>query len=105
MERDGNEGALDDSVELLAAAEEELGATIMGRNVFGPIRGSWRQRPVVRLVGGRSAVPPPGVRAHAPPPFVHLDAARNPTFPFVDDGNDVWVAVARPPSSGTSALA
>jgi len=29
----------------------------------------------------------------------------NPTFPFVDDGNDVWVAVARPPSSGTSALA
>jgi len=40
VERDGNEGAQDDSLDLLVAAEEELGATIMGRNMFGPIRGS-----------------------------------------------------------------
>jgi dihydrofolate reductase len=34
-------------------------AYVMGRNMFGPIRGP-------RLVGGRTALPRPGVRAHPP---------------------------------------
>lgn len=38
-EEGGDEG-LDDK--FLAAGDEGIGATIMGRNMFGPIRGSWQ---------------------------------------------------------------
>jgi dihydrofolate reductase len=42
-ERQGEEGGdegLDDK--FLAAGDEGIGATVMGRNMFGPIRGSWK---------------------------------------------------------------
>jgi len=38
-EEGGDEGGVDDR--FAAAGEEGLGATIMGRNMFGPIRGDW----------------------------------------------------------------
>ncbi|MGZ8762580.1 MAG: dihydrofolate reductase family protein, partial [Acidimicrobiia bacterium] len=36
---DGGDDGLDD--ELAARGEAGIGATIMGRNMFGPIRGAW----------------------------------------------------------------
>ena len=52
-----------------AAGFEGIGATVMGRNMFGPVRGPWA--PVEGEEwrgwwGDRTAVPPPGVRAHPP---------------------------------------
>jgi dihydrofolate reductase len=35
----GESGSIDD--EFIAKGEENIGATIMGRNMFGPVRGSW----------------------------------------------------------------
>jgi dihydrofolate reductase len=37
--REGGESGVDD--ERIDAATENVGATIMGRNMFGPVRGSW----------------------------------------------------------------
>ena len=48
VERDGNEGAQDDSLDLLAVAEEELGATLHGAQHVRPDPGIMGQRPVVR---------------------------------------------------------
>src|SRR5438105_426682 len=36
----GGKGGLDDR--FLAAGDVEIGATIMGRNMFGPVRGAWK---------------------------------------------------------------
>ena len=41
-------------------------AFIMGRNMFGPIRGDVDRR-LAGMVGARAALPRPGVRAHPPP--------------------------------------
>ncbi|MBI5156688.1 MAG: dihydrofolate reductase, partial [Acidimicrobiia bacterium] len=35
----GEEGTLDDT--FAAAGQDGIGATIMGRNMFGPVRGPW----------------------------------------------------------------
>ena len=37
--RDGGDTGLDD--EMVAAGDDGIGATIMGRNMFGPVRGPW----------------------------------------------------------------
>ena len=65
MEADGNSGTdssgsgssedadigLDD--EVVAAADVGIGATIMGRNMFGPVRGPWRDPGHRRRNSGR----------------------------------------------------
>ena len=76
------------------------GAYVMGRNMFGPIRGELG-RGLARLVGPRTAVPRAGVRAdpsrHDP---IEMDGGT--TFHFVTEGFDAAYAQrARPP--GTTA--
>jgi hypothetical protein len=44
---DGGETGVDDD---FAPGARRIGATIMGRNMFGPIRGPWAMRSI-RLVG------------------------------------------------------
>ncbi|GAB2841966.1 hypothetical protein GCM10027176_52270 [Actinoallomurus bryophytorum] len=50
----------------------ETKAFIMGRNMFGPVRGEWEG-----LVGGQPAVPRPGLRAHALPARPAADGGRH----------------------------
>jgi dihydrofolate reductase len=78
----GDEGLGD---QFVSRADVGIGATIMGRNMFGPVRGPLGRRPMDRLVGRRSTLPPPGVRPHPSPPPVDHDAGGT-TFHFVDDG-------------------
>jgi dihydrofolate reductase len=77
------EDGLDDLMFL--AGEEGIGATIMGRNMFGPIRGEW---PDEEWKGWWGAEPP-----YHHPVFVLTNHARSPiemeggtTFHFVTDG-------------------
>jgi dihydrofolate reductase len=72
--QDGGDEGLDN--QFATQGDVGIGATIMGRNMFGPIRGPWGDG-VDGLVGGHPAVPPSGVRAHPPPTSAHLDAGRN----------------------------
>ena len=44
---------------------ENVGAWILGRNMFGPVRGPWTRRFLERVVGRQSAVPHACLRAHA----------------------------------------
>jgi dihydrofolate reductase len=80
---EGGETGLDD--DRIAAAGENIGATIMGRNMFGPVRGPWADE---EWRGWWGDEPP----FHAPV-FVLTHHAREPlellggtTFHFVTDG-------------------
>src|SRR3954466_4333295 len=80
---------------LVAEGFEGVGATIMGRNMFGPIRGPWTDEdwrgwggdeppdhhPVFVLTHHALSVPPP--RAREP-----IEMAGGTTFHFVTDGID-----------------
>ena len=52
------------------------GAFVMGRNLFGPVRGHWDPS-WPGLVGRGPALPWPRVRAHPPPPRPAGDAGRH----------------------------
>ena len=73
-EEGGDEGVDD---RFAAAGEVGLGATIMGRNMFGPIRGDWPDNSLAGLVGRGPAVPPRHVRPHPPPARISHDGGRN----------------------------
>jgi dihydrofolate reductase len=79
---------------MLAAFNEPFGAQIMGRNMFGPVRGPWEASPEWRGWWGEE--PPFGI-----PVFVLTHHAREPltlgatTFTFVTDGFDAALAQAR----------
>jgi dihydrofolate reductase len=80
---DGGEAGLDD--EFIAEGERGIGATVMGRNMFGPIRGSWGNDPWSGWWGDE----PP----YHHPVFVLTHHPREPipmqggtTFHFVDAG-------------------
>ena len=76
----GNEG-LDD--EYFSKRGSDVGATIMGRNMFGPIRGPWtvgRLR-MDRLVGRGAPLSSPGLRAHSPTACSNRNA-RGINIPF-----------------------
>ena len=67
---------VDDDV--FAAGFAGIGATVMGRNMFGPVRGEWaRPGELERMVGRRTRVPPPRLRAHAPRPRADRDGGRH----------------------------
>jgi dihydrofolate reductase len=80
---DGGEEGLDD--DFIAAGDENIGATIMGRNMFGPIRGDWGDE---EWTGWWGDEPP-----YHHPVFVLTHHPRDPipmkggtTFHFVTDG-------------------
>lgn len=80
--QDGGSTGIDD--EQLAAGEANVGATIMGRNMFGPVRGEW---PDDSWTGWWGPNPPYHhpvfVLTHHPRPALEMDGGT--TFHFVDD--------------------
>lgn len=96
-EAGGGETGVNDDV--LREAFENVGATIMGRNMFGPVRGPWGQDP---WKGWWGDDPP-----FHHPVFVLTHHAREPlamqggtTFPFVTDGIESALAQARKAAGG-----
>jgi len=90
MGNDGERGVSDD---VLRAAQENIGAVVMGRNMFGPVRGEWEED----WRGWWGPEPP----YHAPV-FVLTHHAREPiemqggtTFHFVTDGIEAALAQAK----------
>jgi dihydrofolate reductase len=90
--REGGETGLDDDQARLW--NENVGATIMGRNMFGPVRGAW---PDDEWKGWWGPEPP-----YRTPVFVLTHHAREPvemeggtTFHFVTDGIEAALARAR----------
>jgi dihydrofolate reductase len=55
--QDGGETGVDNT--MAAKGFENVGAWILGRNMFGPVRGPWARRHVEGLVGRRAAVSRP----------------------------------------------
>jgi dihydrofolate reductase len=95
--REGGEGGLDD--ELTARGFENIGAWILGRNMFGPVRGPW---PDDRWRGWWGENPP-----YHCPVFVLTHHARAPlpmqggtTFHFVTDGIESALRQARAAADG-----
>ena len=92
----GNEGVDND---FIARADEGIGATIMGRNMFGPIRGPW---PNEEWTGWWGDNPP----YHAPT-FVLTHHPRDPiemeggtTFIFVSEGIEAALDQAKVAANG-----
>jgi dihydrofolate reductase len=95
-EGDGETGVNDD---VLRGTFENIGATIMGRNMFGPDRGSWGKDPWKGWWGDN----PP----YHTPVFVLTHHAREPlvmqggtTFTFVTDGIESALKQAREAAGG-----
>jgi dihydrofolate reductase len=82
---DGGEEGVDD--EVLARGDVGVGATIMGRNMFGPIRGSWGDESWSGWWGDEPPYHHPVfVLTHHPRPSITMEGGT--TFHFVDDGID-----------------
>ena len=93
----GGTGGVDD--DFAARSFENIGAWIMGRNMFGPIRGPW---PDLSWRGWWGEDPP-----YHTPVFVLTHHARPPltmeggtTFHFVTDGTDAALQRAKEASAG-----
>jgi dihydrofolate reductase len=80
---DGGDEGLDD--EFVAQGDVGIGATIMGRNMFGPIRGPWGSD---QWTGWWGDTPPYHhpvfVLTHHPRPSITMQGGT--TFHFIDDG-------------------
>lgn len=80
---EGGESGVDD--DFIALGDEGIGATIMGRNMFGPIRGPWLDESWTGWWGPR---PPYGhpvfVLTQHPRPPIHMEGGT--TFHFVAHG-------------------
>jgi dihydrofolate reductase len=80
---DGGDEGLDD--EFVAQGDVGIGATIMGRNMFGPIRGPWGSDQWTGWWGDNPPYHHPVfVLTHHPRPSVTMQGGT--TFHFVDDG-------------------
>ncbi len=95
--RDGGETGLDD--DHAARWNENIGATIMGRNMFGPVRGNWGDE---AWTGWWGDDPP-----YHTPVFVLTHHAREPvemqggtTFHFVTDGIEAALERATEAAAG-----
>ena len=82
-EEGGTTGIDDD---FAARGFENVGAWILGRNMFGPVRGPWPDDSMEGLVGRRAAVSRAGVRAHASSARRRFEMKGGTTFHFVTDG-------------------
>jgi dihydrofolate reductase len=80
---DGGDEGLDN--EFFAQGELGIGATIMGRNMFGPIRGAWGSDPWAGWWGDDPPYHHPVfVLTHHPRPSIPMQGGT--TFYFVEDG-------------------
>ena len=81
--REGGEGGVDEDFWL--EGEENVGATIMGRNMFGPVRGAWPDETWTGWWGDEPPYHHPVfVLTHHPRPPVEMQGGT--TFHFVDAG-------------------
>ena len=98
--REGGNDGLDDA--FFSKRKSGVGATIMGRNMFGPIRAPGQER-VDGLVGRGASVSPRSIRTHTPPASSNQDA-RGTTFHFVDGGIDAALNAALEAAGGRDVL-
>jgi dihydrofolate reductase len=85
MGEDGETGVDD---EFVARGEVGIGATVMGRNMFGPIRGPWADDAWTGWWGDEPPYHHPVfVLTHHPRPPISMQGGT--TFHFVDDGIEV----------------
>jgi dihydrofolate reductase len=83
MGMEGGSEGLDN--EFLARGDAGIGATIMGRNMFGPVRGPWEDDPWTGWWGDEPPYHHPVfVLTHHPRPPIPMEGGT--TFHFVDDG-------------------
>jgi dihydrofolate reductase len=96
----GSEGLDDD---YFANRDANVGATIMGRNMFGPVRGPWGQEEWTGWWGENPPFHHPVfvLTHHARPPLV-MDGGT--TFHFVDGGIDVALERANAAAEGADVL-
>jgi hypothetical protein len=68
-ESHGKEGGeVNESARIVEESRENVGASVMGRNMFGPIGGGdWGDGGVDGLVGRQPSLPLPGVHRHPSP--------------------------------------
>ncbi|MEA2704703.1 MAG: hypothetical protein QOD63_2648 [Actinomycetota bacterium] len=93
----GSEG-LDN--EFLARGDAGIGATIMGRNMFGPVRGPWEDDPWTGWWGDEPPYHHPVfVLTHHPRPPIPMEGGT--TFHFVDDGIEAALERALEAADGT----
>ena len=87
----GGEAGLDDDV--VRAGFTGIGATVMGRNMFGPVRGPWAGNDWTGWWGETPPFHHPVfVLTHEPRPALELDGT---TFHFVTEGVEVALERAR----------
>jgi dihydrofolate reductase len=85
---DGGDDGLDDT--FVAQGDAGIGATIMGRNMFGPIRGPWDNDEWNGWWGDNPPYHHPVfVLTHHPRPSITMQGGT--TVHFIDDGNDVRI--------------
>ena len=84
----------------VAAGDVGIGATIMGRNMFGPIRGAWADDAVEGLVGRRPAVPPPKCSCSRTTRGDPITMEGGTTFHFVTDGIESALDARSTPPTG-----
>jgi dihydrofolate reductase/predicted DNA-binding protein with PD1-like motif len=95
--RDGGSEGLDDA--FLRRGDDNIGATVMGRNMFGPIRGDWRDNSWSGWWGDE----PPyhhDVFVLTHHPRADLTMRGGTTFHFVTDGLDAALAQAFTAAAG-----
>jgi len=98
-DRKGGEGDENPSNAVIAAAQENIGAVVMGRNMFGPVRGDW---PDAEWRGWWGEDPPFHV-----PVYVLTHHPRDPfqmeggtSFHFVTEGIEKALAEAKEAADG-----
>ncbi|MCW2631652.1 MAG: Deaminase [Pseudonocardia sp.] len=88
---EGGEEGLDDR--FMAEGDKGIGATIMGRNMFGPIRGPWGDDEWTGWWGDNPPYHHPVfVLTHHPQPPIEMQGGT--TFNFIDDGIEMALAHA-----------
>jgi dihydrofolate reductase len=93
---EGEEGLDND---FMARGDEGVGATIMGRNMFGPIRGSWKDEQWKGWWGDNPPYHHPAfVLTHHPRPSIPMKGGT--TFHFVDGGINVALEQALAAAGG-----
>ncbi|HVK23245.1 MAG TPA: dihydrofolate reductase family protein [Actinokineospora sp.] len=85
--------------ELIKRGQDGIGATIMGRNMFGPIRGPWGEETWTGWWGPNPPYHHPVfVLTHHPHPPITMEGGT--TFHFVDNGIDAALARAADAAGG-----